>query len=71
MFLIGVIMGAATGSGTPEECQGRTGDDLQLCEDASDVGTTIGVGLIIGLWAAVDVILGFSYLVYRLASRRT
>ncbi|MFD9116592.1 hypothetical protein [Streptomyces bottropensis] len=71
LFLIGVIMGAATGSGTPEECQGQTGDALKLCEDANDVGTTIGVGLIIGLWAAVDVILGFSYVVYRLASRRT
>jgi hypothetical protein len=71
LFLIGVVMGAATGSGTPEECQGQTGDALQLCEDANDVGTTIGVGLVIGLWAAVDVILGFSYVVYRLASRRT
>ncbi|UUU23789.1 OPT/YSL family transporter [Streptomyces sp. DSM 40750] len=71
LFLIWVITGAASGSGTPEECQGRTGDALKLCEDASDVGTTIGVGLIIGLWAAVDVILGFSYVVYRLASRRT
>lgn len=71
LFLIWVITGAASGSGTPEECRGQTGDALQLCEDASDVGTTIGVGLIIGLWAAVDVILGFSYVVYRLASRRT
>ncbi|MFF9772670.1 hypothetical protein ACF1HJ_03150 [Streptomyces sp. NPDC013978] len=71
LFLIWVITGAANASGTPEECRGRTGDALQLCEDASDVGTTIGVGLIIGLWAAVDVILGFSYVVYRLASRRS
>jgi hypothetical protein len=47
-----------------------TGDALKTCKDAGDVGTTIGVGLIIGLWAAVDVILGFTYVVYRLASRR-
>jgi hypothetical protein len=70
LFLIWVIAGAATASGTPEECRGRTGDSLKLCEDASDVGTTIGVGLVIALWAAVDVILGFTYVVYRLANRR-
>jgi hypothetical protein len=71
LFLIWVIMGAASGSGTPEECQGLTGDNLKSCEDASDIGTTIGVGLIIALWAAVDVILGVTYAVYRLARRRT
>ncbi|MDX2938080.1 hypothetical protein [Streptomyces ipomoeae] len=71
MFLIWLITGAASSSGTPEECRGLTGDDLKLCEDANDVGTTIGVGLIIGLWAAVDIILGFTYVVYRLASRRS
>ncbi|MDR6976851.1 hypothetical protein J2X68_003544 [Streptomyces sp. 3330] len=70
LFLIWVITGAASGSGTPEDCRGLTGDNLKLCEDADDVGTTIGVGLIIGLWAAVDVILGFTYVVYRLATRR-
>lgn len=71
LFLIWVIMGAASGSGTPEECRDLTGDALKLCEDAGDAGTTIGVGLVIGLWAAVDVILGFTYVVYRLAGRRT
>ncbi|WP_329338710.1 hypothetical protein OG252_24550 [Streptomyces sp. NBC_01352] len=71
LFLIWVITGATSGSGTSEECRGLTGDALKLCEDAGDVGTTIGVGLIIGLWVAVDVILGFTYLIYRLATRRT
>jgi hypothetical protein len=71
VFLLWVIFGAASGSGTPEECRGLTGDNLKLCEDANDAGTAIGVGLIIGLWAAVDIILGFTYVVYRLASRRT
>ncbi|WP_149548091.1 hypothetical protein [Streptomyces marokkonensis] len=70
LFLIWVIAGAASGSGTPDECRSLTGDGLKLCEDANDVGTTIGVGLVIGLWAAVDVILGFTYLIYRLASHR-
>lgn len=37
---------------------------------ASDAGKGIGIGLVIGLWAASDVILGVSYGVYRLTSRR-
>ncbi|MCX5423676.1 hypothetical protein [Streptomyces sp. NBC_00078] len=49
----------------------ETTSHLKLCEDAGGAGTTIGVGLIIGLWAAVDAILGFTYVVYRLATRRT
>ncbi|WP_217245335.1 hypothetical protein [Streptomyces sp. AC602_WCS936] len=71
LFLIWVITGAASGSGTPAQCRGRTGDALELCEDASDVGTAIGVWLVIVLWAATDIILGFTYLVFRLARRRT
>ncbi|MFD3939116.1 hypothetical protein ACFWSF_09270 [Streptomyces sp. NPDC058611] len=47
-----------------------TGDALRLCQDAGDVGTAIGVGLIIALWAAVDVILGITYAVYRLSRRQ-
>jgi hypothetical protein len=69
LFLIFVIVGASTGSGTPEECRGLTGEELEVCEAAGDVGTTIGVGLIIGLWVAVDFILALTYVIYRLASR--
>jgi hypothetical protein len=36
---------------------------------ASDAGKGIGVGVIIGLWLAVDFILGLTYGIYRLASR--
>ncbi|MFE0204593.1 hypothetical protein [Streptomyces sp. NPDC058985] len=71
LFLIWVVSGAASGSGAPAECRGRTGDDLALCEDASDVGTAIGVGLAIALWAAADLILGITWFVFRLAGRRT
>ena len=70
VFLLWVILGANSGSGTPAECRGLTGQDLQNCKDAGNVGTTIGVGLIIALWAAVDIILGISYFVFRLSSRR-
>lgn len=71
LFLCWVITGAASGSGTPAGCRGLTGDDLTLCEDADDTGTAIGVGLVIALWAAADIILGLTYLVFRLARRRT
>ncbi|MGQ4471942.1 hypothetical protein ACN6K6_004728 [Streptomyces violaceoruber] len=48
-----------------------TGDDFEVCEDASGAGAAIGVALIVALWAAVDIILGFTYVVIRLARRRT
>jgi uncharacterized membrane protein len=41
----------------------------QECASARDVGSTIGFGLVIGLWVAVDVILGIVYIVVRLARR--
>lgn len=69
IFLVWVIVGASSGAGTPKECRGLTGQDLQNCKDASHVGTTIGVGLVIGLWAAVDIILGITYFIYRLSRR--
>ncbi|MEV5352100.1 hypothetical protein [Streptomyces sp. NPDC052693] len=70
LFLAWVIFGAASAGGTPEECRGLRGDELQLCENAGDVGTTIGVGLVIGLWVAADFILALTYVIYRLASRQ-
>ncbi|PJE97679.1 hypothetical protein CUT44_11130 [Streptomyces carminius] len=70
LFLVWIITGIAGNSGTPAGCAGLTGKELELCEGAGDVGTAIGVGLIIALWVAVDVILGLTYLVYRLARRQ-
>lgn len=37
--------------------------------DAGTAGKAIGVGLVIALWVAVDVILGVTYMIYRLATR--
>ncbi|MDH6131726.1 hypothetical protein P3T37_001100 [Kitasatospora sp. MAA4] len=54
---------------TSKSCSGLTGDALTTCQNAGTTGTAIGVGLVIALWAAVDVILGISYLVFRLSSR--
>ena len=37
--------------------------------DAGNAGKAIGVGLVIVFWMVVDVILGITYGVYRLATR--
>ncbi|HKR51532.1 MAG TPA: hypothetical protein VJT72_18515 [Pseudonocardiaceae bacterium] len=68
IFIVWIILGINS-AGDSNDCSGLTGDALKACRDAGDVGTTIGVGLVIGLWAAVDIILGISYLVFRLGRR--
>ena len=68
LFLIWVISGAATAGGTPADCA-TSGLDLETCNAASDVGTGIGVAIIVGAWFFVDVFLGVGYAVYRLAKR--
>lgn len=71
IFLIWIITGASSsGSATAKSCAGQVGQALQTCQDASHAGTAIGVGLIIGLWVAVDVILALIYLFVRLLRRR-
>jgi uncharacterized membrane protein len=67
LFIIWIIGGASTGAGTPEDC---TGLSEETCNAASDIGTSIGVALIIGVWIVVDFLLAVIYGVYRLASRR-
>ena len=74
LFLIWVISGIATGGQGGEDCirEARTNQflDRKDCETAGQLGTAVGVGLIIVLWALVDVILGVLWLVTR-SSRRT
>lgn len=67
LFLIWIIGGASTGSGTPSDCGGL---DTETCNAASDIGTGLGVLMIIGLWAVVDFFMAVIYGVYRLASRK-
>ncbi|MDI3421489.1 hypothetical protein [Streptomyces luteolus] len=43
--------------------------DASACNNAESVGTAIGVGLVIVLWAAVDIIPGVTYAIYRLSRR--
>ncbi|MFI6412209.1 hypothetical protein [Streptomyces sp. NPDC050585] len=67
LFLIWLIGGVSSGAGTPADCGTL---DRETCNEAENAGTAIGAGVVILLWAAVDVILGVSYAVYRLARRR-
>lgn len=60
IFLIWIIAGIAYAGGNTDTCGTLS---AQTCADASNVGTAIGVGLVIGLWVAVDVILGISRLI--------
>lgn len=61
LFLIWIIAGA-TSANSSADCGGL---DAQTCADATAVGTGIGVALIIGLWVAVDIILGITWLIVR------
>ena len=62
LFLIWIVSGI---SGNSDNCSGQVGDALQTCQAATGIGTGIGVALIIGLWVAVDIILGITYLIVR------
>ncbi|MGB8942434.1 MAG: hypothetical protein WCD21_19660 [Streptomyces sp.] len=66
VFLLWVIVGARSGAGTPDDCGPL---DAQSCNDAENAGTAIGVGLVIVLWALVDIIVGITYAVVRIARR--
>lgn len=66
VFLLWVIVGARSGAGAPDDCGTL---DAQSCNDAENAGTAIGVGLVIVLWALVDIIVGITYAVVRIARR--
>ena len=66
LFLVWAVTGASTASGQPSDCGGLSVED---CNTASDIGTGIGVAIIVGIWFFVDVFLGVGYAVYRLAKR--
>lgn len=65
LFIVWLLTGVASGSSAPASCAGLAGQNLQDCIAAGHAGTTIGVFLIVFLWAAVDGILGVGYLIFR------
>ena len=66
LFLIWIIAGVGGSSGSAEDCGTL---DQATCDAAEDVGTGLGVALIIGLWMVVDFFLAVIYGIYRLAKR--
>lgn len=62
IWLITGLVGAAQQTAT--QCANQQ-DMARLCHDASNAGTAIGAALIIGLWVALDIILGILWLVTR------
>lgn len=70
LFLIWIIVGASSsGSSTAKSCAGQVGQALKTCQDASHVGTGIGVALIVILWVIVDILLFIIWAVMRMTSR--
>jgi hypothetical protein len=67
LFLVWVIAG---GSSAANNCDGMTGQALDNCQAGTAIGATIGIGVIIFLWALVDVILGVIWLVTRPRDKR-
>lgn len=66
LFLFLVIGGINSGSGHATDCGSLS---QSACDSASDVGTGIGVMLLIGMWFFVDCFLAVGYAVYRMAKR--
>ncbi|MFG2337921.1 hypothetical protein [Streptomyces yangpuensis] len=69
LFLVWIVA-AVNSAGDVSSCDGLTGAALRACRDGEDAGTVLGVGFLIAVWAAVDVILGITYAVYRLGRRQ-
>lgn len=61
LFLLWIILGSATNTHATN-CQSL---DQQTCQSAYDTGKAIGVGVIIFLWVAFDVIVGMILLVMK------
>lgn len=67
LFLLWIGYGLANFGADPGDCGTL---DAKTCNDAYDAGAAIGVGIIIAVWAAIDLILGITYAVIRSNRRR-
>ena len=67
IFLIWIIAGGHSAATDTSHCGTLSAAD---CKTAAQAGAGIGVALIVILWCVVDVILGITYMIFRLSSRR-
>lgn len=65
LFLLWIVVGLAH-TAHPASCGSL---DAQTCNSATQVGRTIGVGVIVFFWVAFDVVVGGTYAVWRLVRR--
>jgi hypothetical protein len=66
LFIIWIIAGAGSSGGDATDCGSLS---QQACNDAEDIGTGLGVALIVVFWIVVDFLLAVIYGIYRLAKR--
>jgi hypothetical protein len=67
LFLVWVVSGIAGGTEGGSDCLAEAKRNPLLnakdCDTAAEVGTAIGVGIVIFFWVAVDLILGVIWLI--------
>lgn len=66
LFILWILTGVDATREAGENCQGL---DAQTCHDAATAGAAIGLGIVLAVWAAVDIILGVTYAIVRLNRR--
>lgn len=66
LFVAWIISASVSAAHDIHSCHGLY---KNACLSGSETGTTIGFGLLIFFWAAVDTILGISYGIYKLSHR--
>lgn len=66
LFIIWLIAGISGSSGDATDCGSLS---QQTCNDAEDVGTGIGIALILILWVVVDFLLFIPWVIVKLARR--
>ncbi|MFI5427412.1 DUF2510 domain-containing protein [Aeromicrobium sp. UC242_57] len=66
LFIVWIIAGASSSGGDATDCGSLS---QQACNDAEDIGTGLGVALIVVFWMIVDFLLAVVYGIYRLAKR--
>jgi hypothetical protein len=68
-FILLLIGSGTTGAQNLTQCNTQSGFVRQYCINAADNTTGTAIPQDVGLWAAVDVIAGISYGVWRLTTR--
>ncbi len=66
LFVLWIIAGVASASGTPTDCGSL---DADTCNTAANAGAAVGVFIIVVLWCVADFLLAVGYAIYRLARR--